>query len=91
MINFAIKIKPLFYSNTKKGLDYNLEYSSALKSMVAYLHDCYVNQGLDESNEQWIYEKSLWFDDKGKVRRKSDSFAVIKSKVKYPDILIDFE
>lgn len=86
LINFAIKIKPIFYH--KKGKD--LEYNGAMQSMIAYLHDCYVDNYIDESNEQWIYEESLWFDSKGKERNSSDILADIKAKVKYPAIVLKF-
>ena len=87
IINFAIKFKPIFYH--KKGEE--LEYNTAMKSMIAYLHDCYVDHYIDESNEQWIYEESLWFDVKGKIRSGSEILADIKSKVKYQEIVSEFK
>lgn len=84
LINFAIKIKPIFYH--KKGKE--LEYNGAMQSMIAYLHDNYVDNHIDESNEQWIYEESMWFDAKEKERNSSEILADIKAKVKYPEIVL---
>ena len=86
LINFAIKIKPILYHKKGKGLEYN----GAMQSMIAYLHDCYVDNDIDESNEQWIYEESLWFDSKGKERNSVEILADIKEKVKYKDIVLKF-
>ena len=86
LINFAIKIKPIYYHKNGKELQYN----SAMKSMIAYLHDCYVDNQIDESNEDWIYEESLWFDSKGKERNSEEILADIKAKVKYSEIVLEF-
>lgn len=82
LINFAIKIKPIIYC--KHGED--LTFNNGMKTMICYLHDAFV-KGVDESNEQWIYEKSLWFNAKGKIREDSEIIADIKAKVKIKSLI----
>ena len=54
--------------------------------IIAYLHDAFVN-GVDESNEAWIYENSLWFNTKGNKREDSEIEADIKLKVKMRNLI----
>lgn len=86
LINFAIKIKPIISHKNGK----NLEYNAAMKSMIAYLHDIYTDDCIDESDEKWIYEENLWFDSKGKERDSSNIFADISAKVKRKDLLTKY-
>lgn len=86
LVNFAIKIKPIFHRKNGDSLWLNC----GMRSMLAYLHDAFVNEGIDESDEEWIYEESLWFNAKGKVRTDSEIFADIKSKVKNKELLIEY-
>ncbi len=82
LINFAIKIKPLFYS--KNGKD--IRFDTSMKVLIIYLHNLYANGLEDESNEAWIYEKSLWFNEKGIVREWREIVADIKSNVKHKEL-----
>ena len=86
VINFAIKFKPIFYSKNGDALKSN----GGMESLIAYLHDVYVNEGVDESNEKWIYEESLWFNSKGKERNSAEIRADIKANVKHPEIVRKF-
>lgn len=82
LINFALKIKPVYYA--KNGED--LRFNSGMKMIIGYLHDAFVG-GVDESNESWIYEKSLWFNAKGKPREYSEIEADIRAKAKYKQFI----
>ena len=75
LINFAIKIKPIYHS--KNGRD--LEFDRGMSCVIAYLHSAFV-QGVDASNEPWIYEKSLWFNEKGKAREHYEIVSDLKAK-----------
>lgn len=86
LVNFAIKIKPIFYSKHGESLEFNC----GMMSMIAYLHDVYVNEGIDESNEKWIYEETLWFNQRGKERDSSEIISDIKAKVKHKEYVINF-
>ena len=75
LINFAIKIKPIYYS--KNGGD--LEYNFGMRCVIEYLHSAFI-KGVDASNESWIYEKSLWFNEKGKTREHYEIVSDLKTK-----------
>ena len=47
--------------------------------VIVYLHYAY-EHGVDASNESWIYEKSLWFNNKGKAREHYEIVSDIKAK-----------
>ncbi len=83
LINFAIKIKPVFYS--KYGND--IQFSWAMNVITKYLHDLFANGFEDESNESWIYESSLWLNEKGKVREYQEIVEHIKANVKHKELL----
>lgn len=83
LINFAIKIKPLFYS--KNGKD--IQFDPSMNVLIIYLHNLYANGLEDESNEAWIYERSLWFNEKGIVREWREILEDIKSNVKNKQLL----
>ncbi len=83
LINFAIKIKPLYHC--KNGKD--IEFDSAMRMMIFYLHDAFL-KGYDESNEEWIYEKSLWYNKNGKAREYYDIIRDIEVNVKHRELLI---
>ena len=90
IVNFAIKIKPII--NHKNGKE--LWLNGGMKSIIAYLHDVSedvgLRDGLEESNQEWIYKESLWFDSKGKERKDSEILADIKANVKHPEIVLNF-
>ena len=83
-INFAIKIKPIIYS--KNGED--LQFSGAMDILLIYLSRAFSN-GSDESNEEWMYDNSLWFNDRGKPREHYELIQIIKRKVKTFDYIAD--
>ena len=82
LINFAIKIKPIIYCRHGEDLTFN----PGMKTIIFYLHDAF-ECGCNESNEEWIYEKSLWFNEKGKVREYSAIESDIKAKVKMRNLI----
>ena len=83
LVNFAIKMKPIFYH--KNGKD--IEYNCAIDILITYLHNAFIN-GADESNEPWMYEESLWFDEKGKQKDDSVIIRKIKSQAKYKEYIL---
>ena len=87
LINFALKIKPIYYSKNGTGIEYN----AGMNMLIAYLHDVYTDYSEDESNESWIYEKSLWFNEKGKVREWQEITARIRENVKRKDCLLSID
>lgn len=66
LINFAIKMKPIFYSTNGKELEAN----SVVNLMIEYIKDAFLN-GVNVSNESWLYEKNLWLDKKGNLKDSS--------------------
>lgn len=84
LINFAIKIKPIYHSKYGEGI----KFDSGMNLLLKYLHDAYAHGMEDESNESWMYEKELWFNDKGKVRDHREIEQTIKEKVKHKELLI---
>ena len=84
LINFAIKIKHIYHS---KRYDEDLDFNRGMECVIAYLHSAFLN-GVDESNEPWLYEKSFWFDEKGKL--KEDYSIVIGLKIKGNKNFLDF-
>ena len=83
LINFAIKIKPIYHS--KNGKD--ICFDAGMNTLIDYLHDVYAHYLEDESNESWMYEETLWFNKKGKVRDWQEIVADIKANVKYKELI----
>lgn len=83
LINFAIKFKPLYQCDKGKKIAHN----SAMEMMIFYLHDMFL-AGEDESNESWIYEKSLWYKANGKARKDYKIIKDISKKVRCGECLI---
>ena len=65
LINFAIKIKPIYY---KKRWDEALDFNTGMACVIVYLFQAFI-EGVDESNQSWLYEKSFWFDEKDALRK----------------------
>lgn len=83
LINFALKIKTVYHE--KNGRD--IMFSTGFKMILSYLHELFLNGFEDESNEDWLYQKELWFTPKGKLREMKEIDLDIKAKVKHKELI----
>ena len=67
LINFAIKMRPIFYRACCNYDVQKLQHTPGVTLIVELLKEAFLN-GVDASNQSWIYEESLWLDRLGFVK-----------------------
>ena len=81
IINYAIKINRY----RKKGGS-NFEFSHGINNICAYIYYA-PHYNHDISNETWMFDESLYFNEKGKLREDEEIDSLMIQKTQYPEFL----